>query len=156
VVEVTRLADRSTWPEGTRLVLHRERPHPRAQLRITHHQGHLITGFLTNTPGYQLADLEPWHRHHARVDDRIRGGKDTALRNLPVHDAAGNRVWLEIFAQAADLIAWAYRLSLTGWARIAEPNRLRVRLCGVVGRSVCTARRALLKITATGRGPSGE
>ena len=54
-----------------------------------------ITGFLTTTPGgpgRQLADLELRHRRHARVEDRIRNGKDTGLRNLPYHDAAQNRI----------------------------------------------------------------
>jgi hypothetical protein len=149
VVEVSGLADLTTWPEGTRLVLRKERPHPGAQLRITDHDGHRITGFLTNTPGGQLADLELRHRRHARVEDRIRGGKDTGLRNLPFHDAAQNRIWLEVCALAADLIAWTQRLALTGWARVAEPKRLRLRLFGVAGRLVRTGRRLTLKIPAT-------
>jgi len=149
VVEVTGLADLTTWPEGTRLVLRKERPHPGAQLRITDVDGHRITGFLTNTAGRQLADLELRHRRHARVEDRIRAGKDTGLRNLPFHDAAQNRVWLEVCALAADLIAWTQRLALTGWARVAEPKRLRLRLFGVAGRLVRTGRRLTLKIPAT-------
>jgi hypothetical protein len=130
-------------------VLRKERPHPGAQLRITDLDGHRINGFLTNTPGGQLADLELRHRRHARVEDRIRAGKDTGLRNLPFHDAAQNRVWLEICALAAELIAFTQRLALTGWARIAEPKRLRLRLFGVAGRVVRTGRRHVLKIPAT-------
>lgn len=146
VVEVSGLADLTAWPQGTRLVLRKERPHPGAQLRITDVDGHRITGFLTNTAGGQLADLELRHRRHARVEDRIRAGKDTGLRNLPFHDAAQNRVWLEVCALAADLIAWTQRLALTGWARVAEPKRLRLRLFGVAGRVVRTGRRLTLKI----------
>ena len=75
-----------------------------------------VTGFLTTTapggPGRQLADLELRHRRHARVEDRIRAGKDTGLRNLPFHDAAQNRIWLAIAALAADLLAWTARLAL--------------------------------------------
>jgi hypothetical protein len=149
VVEVSELADLTSWPEGTRLVLRKERPHPGAQLRITDVDGHRITGFLTNTPGGQLADLELRHRRHARVEDRIRAAKDTGLRNLPFHDAAQNRVWLEVCALAADLIAWTQRLALTGWARLAEPKRLRLRLFGVAARLVRTGRRLILKIPAT-------
>lgn len=149
VTEVTGLADVSAWPAGTRLMLRKERPHPGAQLRITDLDGHRITGFLTNTPGGQLADLELRHRRHARVEDRIRTGKDTGLRNLPFHDAAQNRVWLEICALAAELIAFTQRLALTGWARIAEPKRLRLRLFGIAGRVVRTGRRRVLKIPAT-------
>jgi hypothetical protein len=87
VAELTELVDLSAWPPGTRLILRKERPHPGAQLRITDHNGMRITGLLTNTPpggaGRQLADLELRHRRHARVEDRIRAGKDTGIRNLP-------------------------------------------------------------------------
>jgi hypothetical protein len=64
-----------------------------------------VTGFLTNTglggTGRQLPDLELRQRPHARVEDRIRGGKDTGLANLPFHDMAQNRIWLAIAAPAA-------------------------------------------------------
>ena len=83
VVEVGGPADLSAWPESTRLVLRKERPHPGAQVRITDADGHRITGFLTNTPGGQLADLELRHRRHARVEDRIGAGKDTGLPTCP-------------------------------------------------------------------------
>jgi hypothetical protein len=107
--EATGCVDLSSRPPGTRLILRKERPHPGAQLRITDADGPRITGFLTNTtlggPGHQLADLELRHRRHARVEDRIRAAKDTGLRNLPLHDAHQNRIWLAITAFAADLLA---------------------------------------------------
>jgi hypothetical protein len=146
VVEVTDLAGLSAWPVGTRLILRKERPHPGAQLRITDIDGNRVTGLLTNTTGGQLAELELHHRRHARVEDRIRCGKDTGLRNLPFHDFAQNQVWLEICALAADLIAWTQRLALTGQHRIAEPKRLRLRLFSVAGRLVRSGRRHVLKI----------
>jgi hypothetical protein len=95
VCEVTGLVDLAAWPEGTRLILRKERPHPGAQLRFTDTDGLRVTGFLTNTAGGQLAELELRHRRHARVEDRIRTAKDTGLRNLPFHDAAQNQIWLE-------------------------------------------------------------
>ena len=78
-----------------------------------------VTGFLTNTghggPGHQLPDLELRHRRHARVEDRIRAGKDTGMRNLPFHDLDQNRIWLAIAALAsADLLVWTARLALPG------------------------------------------
>jgi hypothetical protein len=149
VCEVTDLVDLKAWPEGTRLILRKERPHPGAQLRFTDTDGLRVTGLLTNTTGGQLAELELRHRRHARVEDRIRTAKDTGLRNLPFHDAAQNQVWLEICALAQDLIAWMQRLALTGWARGAEPKRLRLRIFGVAGRLIHTARRHLLKIPTT-------
>jgi hypothetical protein len=118
-------------------------------LRFTDTDGLRVTGFLTNTASGQLAELELRHRRHARVEDRIRAAKDTGLRNLPFHDAAHNAVWLEICALATDLITWMQRLALTGWARVAEPKRLRLRISGVAGRIVHTARRRILKIPTT-------
>jgi hypothetical protein len=146
VAEVTDLVDLTAWPQGTRLILRKERPHPGAQLRFTDTDGLRVTGLLTNTVGGQLAELELRHRRHARVEDRIRAAKDTGLRNLPFHDAAQNAVWLEICALAADLIAFTQRLALTGTHRVAEPKRLRLRIFGVAGRLVRSARRRILKI----------
>jgi Transposase DDE domain group 1 len=149
VAEVTDLADLAAWPAGTRLILRKERPHPGAQLRFTDTDGLRVTGYLTNTAGGQLADLELRHRRHARVEDRIRTAKDTGLRNLPFHDFAQNQIWLQITALATDLITWTQRLALSGWARTAEPKRLRLRIFGVAGYLVRTARRPSLKIPST-------
>jgi Transposase DDE domain group 1 len=150
VAEVSGLVDLSAWPVGTRLILRKERPHPGAQLRTTDADGLRITGFLTNTghggPGSQLADLELRHRRHARVEDRIRAGKDTGMRNLPFHHLDQNRIWLAIAALAADLLAWTARLALPASAATYEPKRMRLRILAVAGRIVRTARRRLLHI----------
>ena len=150
VAEATGLIDLPGWPAGTRLILRKERPHPGAQLRITDTDGLRVTGFLTNTthggPGRQLADLELRHRRHARVEDRIRAGKDTGLRNLPFHDTDQNRIWIAIAALAADLLAWCARLALPATATSYEPKRLRLRILAIAGRLVRTARRHILHI----------
>jgi hypothetical protein len=119
VAEITALVDLYSWSAGTRLILRKERPHPGAQLRTTDVDGMQITGFLTNTATGQLADLELRHRRHARVEDRIRAGKDTGLRNLPYHDTTQNRIWL---ALAADLLAPAARLALPAPPRVTNPT----------------------------------
>ena len=82
----------------------------------------------------QLADLELRHRRRARCEDRIRGAKDTGLRNLPLTGFAQNQVWCEIAALACELIACAQMLALTGAARRREPKRLRLRIFSVAGR----------------------
>lgn len=150
VAEATGLVNLSAWPAGTRLILRKERPHPGAQLRTTDADGMRITGFLTNTaaggPSRQLADLELRHRRHARVEDRIRAGKDTGMRNLPFHDVAQNQIWLAIAALAADLLAFTARLALPASAATYEPKRLRLRILAVAGRMVRTARRRILHI----------
>jgi len=150
VAEASALVDLSAWPTGTRLILRKERPHPGAQLRTTDAEGMRITGFLTNTsaggPGRQLADLELRHRRHARVEDRIRAGKHTGIRNLPFHDAAQNQIWLAVAALAADLLAWTARLALPASAATYEPKRMRLRILAVAGRIIRTARRRVLHI----------
>jgi hypothetical protein len=140
-------------PDGTRLILRKERPHPGAQLRITDTDGLRVTGFLTNTghggPGRQLADLELRHRRHARVEDRIRAGKDTGLRNLPFHHADQNRIWIAVAALATDLLAWCARLALPVTVAAYEPKRLRLRILATAGRLVRSARRHILHIDPT-------
>ncbi|MFJ9591115.1 IS1380 family transposase, partial [Streptomyces acidicola] len=95
VAEITDMPDLSTWPKGMRLIVRKERPHPGAQLRFTDLDGLRLTCFATNTQGGQLAGLELRHRRRARCEDRIRNARDTGLRNLPLHDTAQNRIWLE-------------------------------------------------------------
>ena len=117
VAEATSLVDMSHWPDGTRLILRKERPHPGAQLRFTDSDGLRVTAFITDTaPGVvpgQLAGLELRHRQHARVEDRIREAKATGLRNLPCHRAEANAAWLEIILAATDLVAWSKLIGFT-------------------------------------------
>ena len=94
----------------------------------------------------QLADLELRHRHHARVEDRIRAAKDTGLRNLPFRDTDQNRIWVAISALAQDLLAWCARLALPDSATGYEPKRMRLRILATAGRLVHTARRRVLHI----------
>ncbi len=133
VTELTDLLDMSGWPDGMRVIVRKERPHPGAQLRITDVDGHRITAFATNTntggPGMQLPDLELRHRRRARCEDRIRVSKDTGLMNLPLQGFAQNRIWCAIVALAVEITAWMQMLALNGHqARRWEPKRLRLRL----------------------------
>jgi hypothetical protein len=132
------------WPKDMRLIVRKERPHPGAQLRIT--DGMRLTCFATNTPGRPIAELELRHRLRARAEDRIRAARTTGLRNLPLHDTAQDRVWLEIVQTALDLPAWMPMLALTGRARLWEPRRLRFRLFSVAGQLVTTGRRRILRL----------
>lgn len=138
------------WPTGMRVIARRERPHPGAQLRLTDHNGWRITCFVTNTrgPGWTLPVLEVRHRQRARCEDRIRALKDTGLRNLPFHGFAQNRIWVEVVALAADLLAWTQTLAWTEHepARKWEPKRLRFRILAVAGRIVHSGRRRHLRL----------
>ena len=147
VAEITDMPDLSTWPKGMRLVVRKERPHPGAQLRFTDLDGLRLTCFATNTQGGQLAGLELRHRRRARCEDRIRNARDTGLRNLPLHDTAQNRIWLEIVSLALDLLAWMPMLALTGQTRRWEPKSLRLRLFSAAAQMVTTGRRRRLRFT---------
>ena len=138
----------SSWPEGMRVIVRKERPHPGAQLRFTDIDGHRFTCFATSTKGGQLADLELRHRRRARCEDRIRCAKDTGLRNLPLHSYAQNKIWCEIVALACELLAWTQMLALPGAARRWEPRKLRLRIFAAAGRIVRGGRRLRLRIAA--------
>ena len=43
IAEATALVDLSAWPDGTRLILRKERPHPGAQLTFTDLDGLRVT-----------------------------------------------------------------------------------------------------------------
>ncbi len=103
VADFTGCANLAAWPEGSPLIIRRERPHPGAQLRFTDISGHRFTAFLTDTRGGQLTGLEVRHRSHARAEDRIRAQKATGLRNLPCRGYEQNKAWLELSLAAADL-----------------------------------------------------
>ena len=146
IAEITGLLDLAKWPAGSRVIVRRERPHPGAQLTFTDADGHRFTAFITDTRSGQIADLEVRHRAHARVEDRIRTGKATGLRNLPCRDYAENKVWLELSLTAADLLTWTQALCLSGDLAHCEPATLRYRLLHVAARLTRSGRRWHLRI----------
>jgi Transposase DDE domain group 1 len=137
------------WPPGMRVIVRRERPHPGAQLTFSDIHGYRFQTFATNTAVGQLAALEARHRAHARVEDRIRCGKDTGYGRLPSRHFPINAVWLELALAAADLLAWAQTILLAGELAAAEPKRLRYRLLHVAARLTRGQRRTYLRIQAT-------
>jgi len=126
VAEATGVLDLSGWPQGMRVIVRKERPHPGAQLRLTDRDGLRLTAFATNTGRGQRPDLERRHRRRARCEDRIRNAKDTGLANLPLHGFDQNRIWCALVQLAMELTAWLQILALHGHdARRWEPKRLR-------------------------------
>jgi Transposase DDE domain group 1 len=104
--------------------------------------------FITDTPrgacSVQLLELR--HRGHARVEDRIRCGKDTGIGRFPSRQFAINVAWLELALVGIDLLAWTRTLLLDGELALAEPKKLRYRLLHVAARIVRTARRTYLRL----------
>ena len=149
VAELTGLADLKKWPQGMRLIIRAERPHPGAQLRFTDSGGNRLTAFVTNTRHGQLADLELRHRRRARCEDRIKSAKDVGLTNLPLHDFAQNQIWVAIVMLAQDLLAWLQLLGLHDHdARRWEPKTLRYRIFSIAGQLGRSNRRPHLRLAA--------
>ena len=152
VAEATGMVSLARWPEGSRLILRKERPHPGAQLSFTDVDGHRITALLTDTrsgvvPG-QIAALELRHRQHARVEDRIREAKATGLRNLPCRAWNENAAWLEAVLTAVDLVCWTKLICFPDTPELArcEIATFRYRVLHVAARITHGARYLHLRI----------
>ena len=93
----------SAWPEGSRLILRKERPRPGAQATFTDVDGHRITAFLTGTPPGVIGARSPgWNcggpPSRPGVEDR---------GTCPAGARRRNSAWLEAVLAAADLVCWA-------------------------------------------------
>jgi hypothetical protein len=153
VAELTGLVDLTGYPDGTRIIVRRERPHPGAQLSLfDQDEGMRHQVFLTDMPvagGGSVQHLEVRHRAHARVEDHIRCGKTTGFGRFPSRHFTINQVWLELSLTALDLLAWTRTLLLEGELAAAEPKKLRYRLLHAAARITRGGRRLHLRISAT-------
>lgn len=137
------------FPDGTMFIVRRERPHPGADLDLFD----TVEGFrhqliATDSPAGTgpLPWLDARHRAHARVEDRIRCGKDTGFGRFPSRQFNINATWLELALAAIDLIAWTQALLLDGDLAKAEPKKLRYRLLHAAARITRGGRRTWLRI----------
>lgn len=146
VAELTDRVELSGWPEGTRLICRKERPHPGAQLRFTDLDGHRYQCFITDQTERSLARLELRHRLHARVEDRVQEATELGLGRLPFQALEPNQGWFELVLLAQDLLAWLRALVLDGQLALAKPKRLRHRLLHVAGRLTRSARQRTLHL----------
>lgn len=146
VTEITDRVDVSSWPQRSRLIARRTKLREGDQQSFADHDGYRLAVFLTDQPGDNVAQLDLTHRGHARVEDRIRQGKDCGLRNLPFKRFAHNRVWLWLVQLAQDLLAWTAQLCLADAARAWELKRLRYRLLHQSGRIARHARQTILRL----------
>lgn len=152
ICEITGLVPADGYPTGTRFIVRRERPHPGAQLSLFDTiEGLRHQVMATDTPAGNgsIQYLEARHRAHARVEDRIRTGKDCGFGRFPSRVFAINQAWLELALTGIDLLAWTQHLLLDGELALAEPKKLRYRLLHVAARLTRTARRTRLRIGET-------
>jgi Transposase DDE domain group 1 len=137
----------ASWPADMRILVRRENPSAGAQLSLfEQHEGKRYQVTATNTPGGQVQFLEARHRTQARVEARIRCGKDTGLRHLPSRDYKVNTAWCQAASIACDLLAWLRLLALDGALARAEPKTLRYKILHTAGRIVKGQRRRYLRI----------
>jgi Transposase DDE domain group 1 len=151
VCEITGSFDATGWPAGTRFLVRRERPHPGAQLSLfdtIEGWRHQVVATDTPADNGSIQFLEARHRAHARVEDRIRTGKNTGFGRFPSRVFAINQAWLQLALTGIDLLAWTQTLLLDGELATAEPKKLRYRLLHVAARITRTARRTRLAIAA--------
>ena len=140
------------YPPGTRILIRRERPHPGAQLdAFEERDGWRYQCLATDTGVGQLAFLDARHRAHARVEDRIRCGKDTGLGRFPSRSLRHQR-------RLADRRHARRRPARLGPDHAparpavlaqAEPKTLRYRLLHVAARLVRGGRRLRLRLDQT-------
>jgi hypothetical protein len=82
VCELSGRMDLSAWPEGSRLIVRRERPHPGAQFMIFDEHGYRHTCLLTDQDG-ELTTAEP-KRLRQRIlhvaAKFVRHGRSTQLK----------------------------------------------------------------------------
>ncbi|MCA1680689.1 MAG: IS1380 family transposase [Actinobacteria bacterium] len=149
VAEISHPLDLDGWPEGARVIVRRERPHPGAQLSFTDHNGYRFQAILTDQDDVDIAAIERRHRARARMEDQIKDSKDTGLDKLPFRDFQMNAVWLELVLIAHDLLSWTKALLLAGELARSQPKRLRHRLLHVAARLAFSGRRARLRLQAS-------
>ena len=144
------------WPASMRVFARRERPHPGAQLTLFEAEdGYRYSLWVTNLPatlrGWRAnpAHIDAAHRVHARVEDRIRTGKDTGIGHFPSELFAINSAWLSASLIAATLLSWLRLLALDGDLAKAEPKTLRYKILHAAARLVRGGRRRRLRIAAT-------
>jgi len=148
VSELTGQVNLEGWPQGTRLICRRERPHPGAQLTFTDLDGHRFQCFITDQADADIAALELLHRQHAQVEDAVKTLKATGASYLPFHDFAANAAWFELAMAAHDITVWTQLLTLDGEHQLCEPKRLRYRILHVAGHITRHARRFTLHLPA--------
>ena len=159
VVELTGMSAAGAlrdYPEGMRVIARRERPHPGAQLDlIEERDGWRYTCFATDTRLGQHAWLDARHRSHARVEDRIRCGKDTGIGRFPSKLFTINAAWLACALTAIDLLAWTQTMLVHDQPELARANPRRRATCCCTSLPDSSAADAVYgsRSTAPGAGP---
>ena len=150
VAELTGLLDLAGWPEGMRVIVRKERPHPGAQLRFTDIDGHRFTCLRHQRPG--AASSPTWNCATAAGPDARTGSaapKTPACATSRCTASPRTRSGARSSPWPASSSPGWQMLALDGPARAWEPKRLRLRLFSAAGRLVRGGRRLRLRLAAT-------
>ena len=149
VAESTGLLDLGSWPEGMRVIVRRERPHPGAQLSLFEERdGWRYQAFVTNTAAGRCSSKHGTARMPGSRTGSFRHAKDTGPGRFPSRQFAINQTWPTLTAIAADLVAWTRLLGcIDDAATLAayEPKALRYPFLHVPARLTHGARRRRLR-----------
>jgi Transposase DDE domain group 1 len=88
VTELTGLVNLDSWPQGTRLICRRERPHPGAQLSFTDVNGHRFQCFITDQPPGRTAGAG---RHPPTLEGAQRSRPDRGRDQRNIRAAVPTR-----------------------------------------------------------------
>ncbi|MGH9070391.1 MAG: hypothetical protein ACRDX8_04290 [Acidimicrobiales bacterium] len=151
VAEISPPLHLPSGPEGSRVLVRREEPHPRASYNLSDPKGLRHQAMITNSKDCDMAFLEARHRLLARVEDRIKEAKELGLRNVPCARFRTSLLLLVHLAQ--DLLAWARRSCLPTefWKGAPEQPRYQVlhvaeRLARAAGGPPCGSMPALCEL----------
>lgn len=146
VEEITSLLDLAKWPEGSRVLVRREEPHPGATYNLFDPGRLRHQALITDSQDPDIAYMEARHPPHARVEDQIKDAKDCGLANFPCRSFQANEVWLFLVQLAQNLLCWAKRLCLG--SDFQPARRLRYQVLQIAGRPVHSGRRTILRLDA--------
>lgn len=148
VVDATRILQLKDYPPNTRIYVRAEPLHSGAKASLFDTDGNRVTAFLTNSPYYNIPELDRRHRARGRCENRIKSLKHAGLGKLPYWSFAANQAWALLAALAVNLLAWVQLVVLPAGhdASVWDLKRWRYRLFSMAGKLISSGRQTRLLI----------
>ena len=129
--------------------LRRERDEAGEQLTLEGREWHYWV-IVTNDSERSADELESWHRAKANLENQIKEAKlGLGLDNLPCQGFHANWAYLLCTLLAFNLLAWLKLLALPEHERSSYAKRLRFRFIAVAATVSRSARRLVLRLSAS-------
>jgi len=148
VVDATQVMKLKDYPPNTRIYVRAEPLHSGAKASLFDADGNRITAFLTNSPYYNIPELDRRHRARGRCENRIKSLKHAGLGKLPYWSFAANQAWALLAGLAVNLLAWVQLVVLPAGheASVWDLKRWRYRLFSLAGKLIRSGRQTRLLI----------